>query len=226
MGKTVGVIGGMGPEATVDFMSKVLAATPASKDQDHIRMLVDNNPGVPCRQEALRGDGQDPGPVLASMAAGLERAGADFLVMPCNTAHVWADAIAAAVNIPFVSIITETVAACTDFDTVGLLGTTGCIDSNVYQAGLEGAGKRFVTPGTDEQAEIMDLVFRVKAGERGAELEGRMTDVANALVGRGAQAVVAGCTEIPLILPASGAQVPVVDSTEVLARATITRCAA
>ena len=83
----------MGPDATVDFMSSVIAFTEATLDQDHARMLVDNNPAVPCRQQALLGDGEDPGPVLAGMARGLEKAGADFLVMPCNTAHAFADSV-------------------------------------------------------------------------------------------------------------------------------------
>ena len=112
MHKTVGVLGGMGPDATVDFMSKVIAATPAEKDQDHLRMLVDSNPHVPNRQEALLRGGEDPGPVLAAMAKGLQAAGADFLVMPCNTAHAFKDAIIEAVDIPLVSIIDVSVDAC------------------------------------------------------------------------------------------------------------------
>src|SRR5210317_2431954 len=108
---TAGVLGGMGPDATVDFMAKVIAATSAETDQDHARMLVDHNPKVPNRQAALLGNGEDPGPVLAAMAKGLQEAGADFLVMPCNTAHVFEQSIISAVDIPLVSIITETIAA-------------------------------------------------------------------------------------------------------------------
>ncbi len=93
--KVVGVLGGMGPEATVDFMARVIALTPTRTDEDHVRMIVDNNPHIPSRQTALLDDGEEPGPVIAAMAAGLETAGADFLVMPCNTAHVYADAILA-----------------------------------------------------------------------------------------------------------------------------------
>jgi len=119
MRKVVGVIGGMGPDATVDFMSRVIAFTEATRDQDHVRMLVDNNPAVPCRQEALLRDGKDPGPVLAGMARGLETAGADFLVMPCNTAHAFADVVRDAVSIPLLSIVDTTVAACHGHAAVG-----------------------------------------------------------------------------------------------------------
>ena len=101
----IGILGGMGPEATVDFMAKVIALTDASCDQDHVRMLVDHNPQVPNRQDAILGDGEDPGPVLADMAADLEASGADFLVIPCNTAYVFEDAILAATHIPLISII-------------------------------------------------------------------------------------------------------------------------
>jgi aspartate racemase len=216
-------MGGMGPAATVDFMSKVIALTPAAKDQDHIRMLVDNNPGVPDRQVALTGDGEDPGPVLVAMAKGLEKGGADFLVMPCNTAHAWADAIRDAVTIPLVSIIDETVAACADYETVGLLSTAGCLRSNVYQAGFEAAGKQLVLPSDDEVAEIMELVFRVKAGDLDDEVCERMASIANSLADRGANVVVAACTEIPLVLRESLVRVPVVNSTDVLAATTVAR---
>ena len=223
MGKVVGVMGGMGPAATVDFMSKVIALTPAAKDQGHIRMLVDNNPGVPDRQVALTGDGEDPGPVLVAMATGLEKGGADFLVMPCNTAHAWVDAIRDAVAIPLVSIIDETVAACAAYDTVGLLSTAGCLRSDVYQAGFEAAGKQLVLPDDGELAEIMELVFRVKAGDLTDEVCERMAAVANAFADRGANVVVAACTEIPLVLPESLVSVPVVKSTDVLAAATVAK---
>ena len=110
----VGVLGGMGPEATVDFMSKLISFTPGDDDQDHIRLLVDQNPTVPNRQDALLRGGISPGPVLADMARGLEAGGCAFLVMPCNTAHAFQDDIKAAVDIPFVSIIDATLDAAKD----------------------------------------------------------------------------------------------------------------
>lgn len=219
--KIAGVIGGMGPDATVDFMAKVIAATPAGKDQDHVRLLVDQNPKVPNRQAAQAGDGGDPGPVMVAMAKGLEQAGADFLVMPCNTAHAWVDVIRAAVNIPLVSIIDEVVAACAGFRSVGLLSTTGCLSSNVYQEGLAAGRKAVVLPTEVELAETMELVFNVKAGDQGEAVFARMAAVANALAARGAEVVVAACTEIPLVLDPARVDVPVIMSTDVLADATV-----
>ncbi len=218
---TAGVLGGMGPDATVDFMAKVLRFTPATKDQDHVHMLVDNNPGVPDRQRALAGDGPDPGAVLGAMAKGLESQGADFLVIPCNTAHAWAETIRSAVNIPLVSIIDETANACSDFGTVGLLSTVGCLESRVYQDGLESAGKRLVLPTADELDEIMNLVYRVKGGDSSEAVIAGMAAIAQAMVDRGADAIVAGCTEIPLVLDPDRLSVPVLMSTDILAEATV-----
>lgn len=223
MTKTVGVLGGMGPDATLDFMAKVVARTPARTDQDHIRMLVDSNPTVPDRQYALTAHGEDPGPTLAAMAQGLERSGADFLVMPCNTAHAWAGVIRNAVGIPLVSIIDETVKACSGHKVVGLLSTAGCLESNVYQEGLLADGKQLVLPTDDELNGIMDLVFRVKAGDQGEAVFSGMAAIANAMAARGADVVVAGCTEIPLVLDPSRVDVPVIMSTDVLAEATVAK---
>jgi len=218
---TIGVLGGMGPDATVDFMAKVLKFTSAARDQDHVRMLVDNNPAVPDRQLALTGDGEDPGTALVAMAKGLESQGADFLVMPCNTAHAWVQTIRNAVGIPLVSIIDETVIACSCFDTVGLLSTAGCLESRVYQDGLESAGKQLVLPTADELGELMELVYGVKGGDTGEVAFAGMAAIAQAMIDRGASAIIAGCTEIPLILDPSRLGVPVIMSTDVLAKATV-----
>ena len=223
MSKTVGVLGGMGPDATVDFMSRVVRATPADKDQDHLRILVDNNPQVPNRQEALLRGGEDPGPALASMAKGLEAAGADFLVMPCNTAHAFKEAIEASVRIPLVSIIDVTVEACGDVETVGVLATDGCISSGVFQQALSERGKRAVMLDDAQMQALMQLITRIKAGDAGREVAGGMRALAEALVARGANAVIAGCTEIPLVLADDMCEVPLVSSTDALARAAVAR---
>ncbi len=225
MQKTVGVIGGMGPEATVDFMARVLMFTEGQDDQDHARMLVDNNPKVPSRQLALLGDGEDPGPTMAAMARGLEAAGADFLVMPCNTAHAFADAIAVAVSIPLVSIIELTVAACAGHATLGLLATRGCLEARVYQDAFVAAGRELVLPDDGELAKFTELIRVIKAGDRSSGVAARMQSLAEAQVARGATAIVAGCTEITLVLAPDMLNVPLVSSTDELARMTAAICA-
>jgi aspartate racemase len=219
--KTAGVIGGMGPDATVDFMAKVIAATPASKDQDHVHLLVDQNPKVPSRQAAQAGTGADPGPAMAAMAQGLEQAGADFLVMPCNTAHAFAQHVRSAVSIPLVSIINVTVDACRDFEVVGLLTTPGCLQAGVYQAAFEAAGLTAVLTDETETAELMRLVTAIKGGDKGELVTRGMQSLAGELVDKGAQAIIAGCTEIPLVLTPGLLDVPLISSTDVLAEATV-----
>lgn len=222
--KTAGVLGGMGPEATVDFMAKVIALTDAERDQDHVRMLVDHNPHVPNRQDAILGDGEEPGPVLAAMAAGLQAGGADFLVIPCNTAYVFEDAILAATHIPLISIIGVSVAAVQDSaphaDRVGLLATDGCLQSGIYQAGLEAAGLAAELPTADELGELMSLVRAIKAGRHSDETARAMAGLGEALVSRGAGAIIAGCTEIPLVLGEDAISVPLISSTDALAEIT------
>lgn len=221
MNRTVGVLGGMGPDATADFMSRVIRATPAQKDQDHLRMLVDNNPHVPNRQEALLRGGEDPGPTLAAMARGLEAAGADFLVMPCNTAHAFVHAITEAVDIPLVSIIDATVDACGDAGMIGVLATDGCIASGVFQEALADSGRVAVLPDDVEMDALMSLIRRIKAGDTDPDVVAGMRAIAEALAVRGAEVIVAGCTEIPLVLDQGMLDVPLVSSTDALARATV-----
>src|SRR4051812_27943024 len=125
-GQIVGVLGGMGPAATVDFLRRVVAATPATRDQDHLRLLVDSNPAVPDRTAALLGAGPDPTPVLVAMARGLEAQGADLLVMPCNTASAFADGVQRAVTVPLLrwpDVVAEELLARRPGAVVGILGT-------------------------------------------------------------------------------------------------------
>ena len=224
-GKTVGVLGGMGPDATVDFMASVIALTKAGKDQDHIRMVVDHNPQVPDRQEAMHGDRTKVSAALREMALRLENAGADFLVMPCNTAHAFLPDILASIHIPFLHIVDETVAevaaVCPPSKMVGILATTACIEAGIYQAALNAAGRTSVLPDQRRQREIMKLIFRIKGGDKGAEVRAAMRDHAMELAKAGAAIVIAGCTEIPLVVSEADLDVPLVSSTDVLARRTV-----
>ena len=223
--KTVGVLGGMGPEATVDFMAKVIALTPAGKDQDHIHMLVDHNPLVPNRQEHIVGAGEDPGPALAAMARRLQQAGAEFLVIPCNTAQAYEQNILDAVSIPLISIIEETITAigeaAPEAKAVGVLATVGCLQAEMYQQALSAKDLLPVLPSNEELKQLMSLVNGVKAGVNDDGVKQAMSGLADALVARGAEAIIAGCTEIPLVLDESMLDVPLISSTDVLAQRTV-----
>lgn len=217
---TIGVLGGMGPEATVDFMARVIAATPASRDQDHIRMLVDHNPGIPDRHAAIAGNGVDIGPELAAMAQGLEAAGADFLVMVCNTAHAYTEIIRAAIGIPFVSIVDVVMAAVAEHSahTVGLMAADGCLQAGLYQQALMATGREPLLWSQAEQQKFMSLLWQIKAGERGPELRSKLRTLAASLEFAGAELLLAGCTEIPLILQQGDTGVSMLSSTDLLVR--------
>ena len=224
--KTAGVMGGMGPDATVDFMAKVIAMTDSSRDQDHIHMIVDHDPGVPNRQAAIRTGNDDVSPRLTAMAKRLEAAGADFLVMVCNTAHVFLDGVRSETRIPFVSIIDESVAEvgrlAPDARSIGIMATDGCLDTGVYQEAILATGRDVIVPDEPGLRELMRLITAIKAGDQGEAIARDMAEVANGLVARGAEAIIAGCTEIPIVFEGAGFPVPVIASTNVLARRTLT----
>lgn len=223
--RTVGVLGGMGPAATIDFMAEVLKLTGAGEEQDNVRLIVDSNPTLPNRHAAISGTGPSPGPALAEMARGLARAGADFLVMPCNTAHAFTADIVAATPLPFVDMIAavaDVVARdCPQARRIGVLAAAGCLDARLYETALARTGREAVVPTGALRERFMALVYRIKAGDVGPEVRGAMADVAQALVGEGAEALVAGCTEVPLVMGGGEVSAPLISSTEVLARRTI-----
>lgn len=219
MSRILGILGGMGPVATTAFMARVQALTPASRDEDHIRMLVDLNPQVPNRHL----ESEAAGRTLGEMAARLRDAGAEVLCMPCNTAHGHADAIRAA-GLPFIDMVAETadVVAATGARTVGVLATPG--GEALYRQAFAARGLEPVTLEGADRAAFMEAVFAVKGGDAGAGPRGEMRRLAAALVAAGAEAVVAGCTEVPLLLGQEDVAVPLTDSAEVLARACVMAC--
>jgi aspartate racemase len=173
----------------------------------------------------MQGEGENPGPVIAQMAIRLEASGADFIVMPCNAAHAWQDDIVAATSIPFISIIEESVSRslqCTSDDgAIGLLTTPGCFAAGLYQQGLADARRVAVLQSTEELAETMSLIDRIKAGDKSKPVVTGLCELTDLLVSRGAETVIAACTELPLVLDQSMLTVPLVASTDVLADKTV-----
>lgn len=219
---TAGVLGGLGPAATIDFMRRVLELTPAETDQEHIRMIVDQNPTLPSRQRAILDGGESPAEGLAEMASGLEAAGAHFLVMPCNTAHVYAADIVCATRIPFVSIVDVTIDALgNEAGPVGLLETPALAAAGLYRDALAARGVDCVVLDDGDCDRLMEFAYAVKQGNVGAAIRAGMKALAAGLVARGAGAIVAACTEVPLVLSANEVAVPLIESTDALARETV-----
>ena len=218
MSKVLGVLGGMGPAATVAFLARVQALTPAEGDADHIRVIADINPKVPDRNR--QPDAAET--VLGQMAMRLRDAGAQVLAMPCNTAH--AQAGMARKVLPFIDMIEETARAATtdDVKKIGVLATPG--GEALYARAVQTGGRRIVRlAGTDRQA-FMTCIYAVKAGDISDARRNEMRRLAGALVASGAEVVISGCTEVPLLLDAADVTVPLVDSAEVLAQACVDRC--
>ena len=223
---TVGVLGGMGPDATLDYFAKLLDASPAKDDQDRLRILIDNNPKLPNRNRAVAGEGPSPGPDLGRMAAGLASLGADFLVMPCNTAHAFAADIERAVEIPLVSIIDVTVNATkaampAGATRVGVLAAAGTLQAGLYREAFAREGVEALQLDESGLARFMDLLYRIKSGARGEAAKREMQELAGELLDAGAAVLVAGCTEVPLVLQAADVPVPLVNSTDELVRVTV-----
>ena len=221
MQKVVGIIGGMGPLATVDLMNKIIFHTPAKKDQDHIHIIVDNYSQIPDRTTAILGKGADPAPFMIQSAQRLEKAGADFLVIACNTAHFYYKSIENSVRIPILHMPLAT--ACfiheKNLKKVGLLATDGTINTKLYQHSCQAYDIDVIEPDAQMQIEVMEGIYAIK----GNDLEkGRLyfTTVAKKLINRGAEAIIAGCTEIPLVLESSQ-DICVIDPTDILAKAVI-----
>jgi aspartate racemase len=221
--KIVGVLGGMGPVATTQYMARVQALTPAIRDQDHLHLLVDCNPHVPGFAPEADVQGPAPETVLADMARRLEAMGAELLVMPCNTAHAYVAAITAATSLPFLNLIEAVAeAACAEgASTVGILAADPCLAAGLYQEAFARRGVEVVLPKAAEQATLMDLIHAIKAGSLGAATRRSMVELAEDLIARGAEVIVAGCTEVPLVLSPTDVAVPLADSLEILAARTV-----
>jgi aspartate racemase len=218
--RVVGVIGGMGPEATLDLMRRVIAKTPADDDQDHVHLIVESNPKIPSRiAHLIEGTGPDPTTELIRIAQNLQRGGAQALAMPCNTAHGYAGAIQKAVDIPLLDMVARTVdriAAAGKARSVGLLASTAVINTGLFAKALAARNIRTLLP--PQQDEVMALIKAVKRGDTGPQVQNRLGRVAADLAAK-SDALLVACSELSVI--ASGITVPFVDSLDVLAQAVV-----
>lgn len=228
MKQAVGVIGGVGPMATVYYMQRVIEMTKAGCDQEHINMLVFNDCNIPDRTAFITEKSPDnPLPVMVEDAKRLEAAGCEFVVIPCNTAHYFYDELEQAVEIPVVNIVEETIryakARVQDLSCVGIMATTGTIVTGTYQKYAERAGLSFAVPDEDEQDLLMQIIYDgVKAGKPVPRAD--FDRVANHLRAKGAQCLILGCTELSVLkrdLPINDPDV--LDSIDVLASETVRR---
>lgn len=215
----VGVLGGMGPESTVELMRRVIKVTPARDDQDHIRMLIEHNPKVPSRIKALIDKtGESPAPVLVDMAMRLEAAGAGVLAMPCNTAHAYAGDIRAAVQVPLLDMIALTAERISRMvlksRRVGMLASTAVRTLGLYERALETHGIATVYPGN--QDEVMRTIMAVKRGDTGPGQRQALALAAEDLQGKDADVLLIACTELSVLADCLDDRQNVLDALDVL----------
>lgn len=228
---TVGIVGGIGPAATVDFMDKIVRHTAARRDQDHLRLLVDHNPAIPDRTAHLTGSGADPMLALYAACKRLEAGGASVIAMPCNTAHAYLDQIRPGLSLPVVDMLAETVAhiaaSAPGCRKVGLLATSGTLASRVYHDAAHGAPFELLVPEPAFQQRVMDAIYGDRGVKAGHTTGACVDDLAAAmahLAQRGATVLILGCTELPLLAGqqrgylAGGHPVDLVDPTLIMAQ--------
>ncbi len=229
--KILGVVGGVGPSATVDFMDKIIRHTPATRDQDHIRMIVDHDPTIPDRTANLLGEGPDPTASILAACKRLEAYGADLIAIPCNTAHAFIEPIQAQLSIPIINMLLET-AQCVEVNhsgvkVIGLLATHGTLKSRIYHDLIEQTGRRVVVPDAVHQGLVMNAIYGLKAGcTEGINLEGFQQALAY-IINAGAELGILGCTELPLLsarINMNSESIPMLDPGEILARKCVEIC--
>ena len=219
----LGIFGGMGPDATAELYRNIIRITPAKKDQDHIPMLIYSLPQVPERSAAIRTGDRTIIPYLTEGVTRLEKAGASCIAVPCNTVHFYYDEMQKAVQVPVINMIRETAAETRarqpETSRVGLLATTGTLESKLYEIELKQLGITTVVP--DDSVEIdlvMEAVFLIKSGAATGRSRDLLSRAARHLVDKGAEAIILGCTEIPLGFDPGWRDVPVIDAGSVLAQ--------
>lgn len=224
--KILGVLGGMGPLASAQFMLRLTLLTPASRDQEHVPAVLWSDPRVPDRTRGKLEGGEDPLPWLLRGVRGLKAAGAGAIAIPCNTAHGWYDDMAAE-GLPVLHIVDAAAAElrkAAPTGMVGLMGTAATLRMRLYQNRLEAQGWRCITPTDEEMASRVTPAIGLVKANRVAEAYAPLAEVVASLAARGARAVVLGCTEIPLGIlagPHDTLPVPTIDSIDALALAAI-----
>jgi aspartate racemase len=230
MKKTIGILGGMGPEATAYFFSLIIKRTQAEKDQDHVPVIIYNNPKIPPRTDALLQKGPSPVPLLRQGLRLLEKSGADIIVIPCITAHAFLSRIAGKDKIHLLDILEETVnytkkkipgLAC-----AGLIASTGTVKSGIFEKAFSKAGIAIIKPSAGNQKKVMEAIFGkkgIKAGFTSGRPRKLILEAAQKLIRQGAEAIIAGCTEVPLVLKDKDLSVPLIEPLRIAAEASIIR---
>ena len=228
MSKTIGILGGMGPEAAAYFFKLVVGHTKAETDQQHLKVLVHSDPLIPNRTEAVLGTGPSPVPNLEAGIRSLLQAGADLIVMPCITAHHFIPEVREKLDFHFIDMVEVSAAWAAEtipsLKKAGLLSSPGTLRSGLFEKAFGRRGVDIILPDPSIQDRLNEAVFGqrgIKAGYKTGPARESVVSVARMLAAQGAEAVVAGCTEIPLVLREEDIPVPLIDPMTIAALACI-----
>ena len=224
--KKLGILGGMGPLATCDLFKKVVENTRAGCDNDHIHIIIDNNSAIPDRTAAILKGGADPLPKMRESLQRLAEAGADVVIMGCNTAHYFYDALGEGCTVERLNMLYETMAylKAQGIKKAGLLASSGTVESGIYARAAEKYGIELLTPAGEAQEAVMGVIYDgVKAGVAAYDTADFKAVVAD-LTAKGAETMILGCTELPLAMEMYALDFPAADPTLILARAAIVAC--
>jgi aspartate racemase len=228
MKKTIGILGGMGPEATAYFFQLLIKKTGAACDQEHIPILIWNNPKIPPRTDAILHKGKSPLPLLLEGINILEKGGAGLIVVPCITAHYYGPKLQARAKVPFVNLLDESLGYTKKYfpgiKKAGLVASSGTVASRLFHKTFEQAGIEVIAPGQDEQKRVQNAIFGKKgitAGFTTGAPRKTIIAAARCLIRRGAEAIIAGCTEVPLVLEPKDIFVPFIEPMKIGALACI-----
>lgn len=217
--KTLGILGGMGPLATADLFYKIINLTEAKSDNEHIHIITDNYCEIPDRSAYILGEGEDPIYHMYEAAKKLEGIGADFLVMPCNTAHYFYDELSKKIGIPFLNMIEETAIYLKEEEKVGLLATEGTYRAELYERGFLPHNIVVVTPEDTIKKLINTLIYNFKGGKDPKSED--LHTILSHFKEKGVDKLILGCTELPLIFKGTTSDLSLVDPTKILAMAAI-----
>jgi aspartate racemase len=219
--KVIGVLGGMGPEATADLYMRLINSTSVERDQDHFRVIIYSNAKIPDRTSAILGIGASPLPMMVKSGKILQEAGADFLIIPCNTAHYFHTQLQDALRIPVLHMIKLSAEYIhrrnRKVSLAGLLATDGTVATKLYHDAYGEKGIKIIVPDERYQKDVMEAIYsHIKTGnlKEGCKI---LLRIAEELIKKGSQAIICGCTEVSIVLHDEDLEVLVVDPMQVLA---------
>lgn len=220
--KTIGILGGMGPEATLHLFKLIIKETPAKNDQEHLKIIIYNNPKVPDRTAFILGKGESPLPYLIEGAKFLDSSGCEIIVMPCNTAHYFYDEIVKVVRGKFLHLLNETAKEVMDsgIEDVGILATTGTLKTGLWQKAL-GKKINIIYPNKREQEElVMKAIYGEEGIKAGLKRKARrlLIEAGESLIEKGAKAIIAGCTEVSVVMELNPFPFPLFEPLKIVAR--------